>query len=551
LDYFWLYISKGQNHENQIIGQFFPISSMEGRMSMVSNSKRLCILISFLIFTVESLANNDPLPDIGETSGYQLRQEKQLGQAGYEYLRHFYSFETQPLLLRYINEVGEQLLRGSGHDPRDYQFILIKDKAANALALPGGIIGINLGMVLHTANHDELAAVIAHEIAHVQLRHGMEMKKNSAKTASLRKILGAFNSSPNPFIVATLPAAITIAQKDLNNIRRNEIEADRHGINILQSSGFDSQAMSRTFGRLSRSVVIVQDSPEATLSSHPPWEERIDEVTVLLPDRNSYKIQFNSQVYEDFSKFQDSIRLGYGLDPRNPDNHYQRALVARQRGDYAIADELLRSLYSSNPENAWYAAGYAENLEDLELFNIAERVYRDWLAIFPGDPLFTGRLMALLKNTGRSDDALLEARKIERRYPDNQRIQFELVKIYRSLSINGLQLMAEANYFRLAGQRQYAINAYKKILGVAEVDRVTRERARYQMHKLANKPTGRKYRPDSYSVLMAMSFCVPTVETNQSDLHMRSIANPLRIRHFNEFGHIAKNRPNVGELPAF
>ena len=129
---------------------------------MVSNCKRLCLLIGFLIFAGESLANSDPLPDLGETSPYQLRQEKQLGQAGYEYLRRYYSFETQPLMLRYINEVGEQLLRGSGHDPRDYQFILIKDKAVNALALPGGVIGINLGMVLHTANQDELAAVIAH-----------------------------------------------------------------------------------------------------------------------------------------------------------------------------------------------------------------------------------------------------------------------------------------------------------------------------------------------------------------------------------------------------
>ena len=112
---------------------------------MVSNSKRFCFLIGFFFFAVESLANSDPLPDLGETSRYQLRQEKQLGQAGYEYLRRFYSFETQPLMLRYINEVGEQLLRGSGHDPRDYQFILLKDKAANALALPGGIVGINLG----------------------------------------------------------------------------------------------------------------------------------------------------------------------------------------------------------------------------------------------------------------------------------------------------------------------------------------------------------------------------------------------------------------------
>lgn len=81
---------------------------------MVSNSKRLCFLIGFLIFAVESLANSDPLPDLGQTSRYQLEQEKQLGQAGYEYLRRYLSLETQPLMLRYINELGEQVLKGSG-----------------------------------------------------------------------------------------------------------------------------------------------------------------------------------------------------------------------------------------------------------------------------------------------------------------------------------------------------------------------------------------------------------------------------------------------------
>ena len=78
----------------------------------------------------------------------------------------------------YISYLGNKLSRNISKD-REYLFFVTKASAVNAFAVPGGYIGLNAGLITLTENEAQLAGVVAHELAHVVLRHSAEMMANS------------------------------------------------------------------------------------------------------------------------------------------------------------------------------------------------------------------------------------------------------------------------------------------------------------------------------------------------------------------------------------
>ena len=99
--------------------------------------------------------------------------------------------ETDPLLDQYINDLGFRLLAGIDNRVRDYRFFIVRDDAVNAFALPGGFIGINRGLIRKSLTQHQLASVLAHEIAHVELRHGLDLmqKGRSVSNAAVLAML--------------------------------------------------------------------------------------------------------------------------------------------------------------------------------------------------------------------------------------------------------------------------------------------------------------------------------------------------------------------------
>jgi predicted Zn-dependent protease len=88
------------------------------------------------------------------------------------------------------------------------------------------------------------------------------------------------------------------------------------------------------------------------------------------------------------------------------------------------------------------------------------------------------RLLRLLKLAGRNQSALVIARGIENRFPEDRQIYFELSEIYQSLQRPGLRLMAQAEYQRLTGNPRQAIRLYDEILSSGDIDPVTASEAR-------------------------------------------------------------------------
>ena len=241
------------------------------------------------------------LPALGDSVGQDLspRAERRLGDRIMRAIRSDPAVIDDPLVLEYVQALWEDLLsagrqRGEiGPDLEDshaWEPFLVRDKSVNAFALPGGYIGVHLGLMAMTTTTDELASVLAHELSHVTQRHIARMMGQQARTSWMSMasmVLGILAASRNPAAAQALiygGQAATI-QGQLNFSRDMEREADRVGFTVLSEAGFEPGGMARMFEHLQQASRLNDDGSFPYLRTHPLTSERIGEARARMgPD---------------------------------------------------------------------------------------------------------------------------------------------------------------------------------------------------------------------------------------------------------------------------
>jgi predicted Zn-dependent protease len=235
------------------------------------------------LFFLSSYANaqtsSQNLPDLGSPGLilYDRNMELSLGRAFLTTLHTEYSMTNDPYVLAYIRRIGENII-AHVPDGRNYRFFVIDRPEINAFAGPDGIIGINSGLILAAASEDELASVIAHEIAHITQEHLSRRFEQfeQGNITSLASLLAAILiGTQNPSVgIATLIGGNSLAiQNQLRFSRIHEHEADSIGIQLLYQAGYNPSAMSRFFDQLHRQHNHTNRPPEILLT-HPVTERR-------------------------------------------------------------------------------------------------------------------------------------------------------------------------------------------------------------------------------------------------------------------------------------
>lgn len=186
-----------------------------------------------------------------------------------------------PTVLRLVHELGQSMVDTLGDQPFVYHFRVIDDPSLNAFALPGGYVYFHSGTILEAATLDELAGVMAHEIAHVKARHWARRSERTAIPNLLSTIAGilatAATGEPGALIVSQ---GVNVAMQ-LQFTREFEVEADRLASTFMVRSGYDPEGMARFLERL----VVMQEAAEAAgprleippyLYTHPDPALRVD-----------------------------------------------------------------------------------------------------------------------------------------------------------------------------------------------------------------------------------------------------------------------------------
>jgi len=152
----------------------------------------------------------------------------------------------------YLNVLGQTLSQFSTKPETfaGYHFLLLNTDEINAFSAPGGLVMISRGMVRLCKNEDELAAVLAHEIGHVENQHGLKAIRKSRLTTALTTLALEAGKNLGGSDLAQLTEAfegsitdITGTMMNSGYARTTEFQADKSAVDILKKSGYDPAAL--------------------------------------------------------------------------------------------------------------------------------------------------------------------------------------------------------------------------------------------------------------------------------------------------------------------
>ena len=432
-------------------------------------------LLCLCSYALEVRADPDRLPSLGDASSSIIspQLEKQIGASFLKQLNANLPTVDDPLMKYYVAQQIRELAQYSDLREPILSVVIIDNPQINAFAAPGGVLGINLGLILAAEDVDEYSSVMAHELAHLSQRHfarGVaEQRSNTLPTlASLiaALILGA--AGGGDAMIAAVSGAQAAAQANQMRFSRDrEQEADRIGMNTLIRAGKDPNATSRMFGRMQQAYQFTRKPPEFLLT-HPLSETRIADArtqAMRYQDRTTktsieYQlIRVRTQVHfqKNHAQGADGYRAQLRERPKDPAASYGLALSLSKRGQHEAALTQAETLLNINNQNILYNAAYAELLIAAGRTEQAKKMLSAQLQLNPDNPPLT----SLYVNALNADGQHLEAEKILLR---QSQIQPRDVDVWYTLAetaglagnISGVHL-ARADYFYLHGANHRSI----------------------------------------------------------------------------------------------
>ncbi|MCB0362921.1 MAG: M48 family metallopeptidase [Bdellovibrionales bacterium] len=203
------------------------------------------------------------------------QQMNLLGDQAFQQMKKELPKDSDPKTRLYVDCIVRALSQfvPSEASGENWEVVIFKDKSANAFALPGGKIGVYTGMLRVAQTPGQLAAVIGHEIGHVMARHGAERASTVLATQTglvLVDALAKESRHRNEMMgVLGIGAQFGVI---LPHGRRQELEADEIGLDLMAKAGFNPTESVRLWENMSKTS---GQGPPEFLSTHPANDQRI------------------------------------------------------------------------------------------------------------------------------------------------------------------------------------------------------------------------------------------------------------------------------------
>lgn len=346
----------------------------------------LSSFLSFGLLTAASANLDLEVPDLSEIGGRTSHQAGYQNQLSLKVLRQFRNHRSvieDPELSSWLRGIGNRLVSQSGYRGNVY-FLLANNPEINAFATMGGVIVINTGLILHADSESELAAVMAHEIAHVSQKHLDRLVANSkgsvfgTSAAVLAGILaGTQDSQAGSAIIATALAAQQ--HKQLDYSRSMESEADSVGIRTLARAGFKPSGMPLFMEKLDRLSTGRYAQLSKFLQSHPLSIERVGNTRAWASQLGN-----GGRDGADFAFIKERVRsltTRGGQKSQLPENsnqqvkNYALALQLTKGGQYSKAQNLLKQSGNEKTVKLALAESYSKQSNFTEAVKILQALH--------------------------------------------------------------------------------------------------------------------------------------------------------------------------------
>lgn len=473
------------------------------------------MLCYFIAAPVSAQTEELKLPNLGEssTSLFSKEFEHQLGQTWLRIFRSQAPTENDPLLFEYLENLIYELVTHSKLEDRRVELVVVNNASINAFAVPGGVIGVHNGLLLYAQTEDELATVLAHEIAHLSQRHfsrGVEFRKKQApiNLAAMLAGLVIMATAGGDAGMAAISASQALAQDSaLRYSRSNEQEADRVGMQTLVDAGMDPHAAPAMFERmLQASRYTGGDRIPEFMRTHPLSENRIADTRnrarqypkSIRPAKLEYQLMRARVVNQLANTPEEAVQRFRGELDGNPRSieaaRYGLVIALTNAGRADEAALELDSIWSGDPDRLEYLIADAEiDMLRAQPEKAVDKLLRQ-LNLSPGNhPLTMTYANALMKNQEPhiAEEVLVAQGK---RRPTDPGLWYLLAEV-QGLSGNIIGLhQSRAEYFILNGildqaekQLSYALKLVKNdYLTSAKINQRLKDVAemRQQMERL-------------------------------------------------------------------
>jgi len=266
-----------------------------------SRMKLIALLGVLCLAALPVRAGDDKKDDVDEIGNRKVAHKSIISEEKEIAIGKQYSVEiersakllTDPVINEYVNRVAQNVARNS-----DLKIPLtvkvIDDPSINAFALPGGFLYVNTGLLMAAEEEDQVAGVVAHEIAHVAARHWASQmtKMTFAQYAMIPLIFVPMSYPVYMGVMEAYMQGVPLAFLKFN--RGAEAEADYLGIQYMYKAGYDPNSYVAFFGKVMEEERRMPGSMPQVFMDHPPTGDRIikseEEIKQILPKKEQYLV---------------------------------------------------------------------------------------------------------------------------------------------------------------------------------------------------------------------------------------------------------------------
>jgi predicted Zn-dependent protease len=294
--------------------------------------------------------------------GLTVKEEEDLSRQIMGVIFRYYELIEDPIVVEYINTIGNQLVSYLPERLFKYHFYVVKTDTYNAFATPAGHIFINSGLLLAMKEEEELAGILAHEIAHVYCRHISQAIERSKKIgmATLAGIaagvlLGTATGEGEAAEALTKGSMAAGQSAQLAYSRENEIQADQLGLAHLTKAGYSGEGLLKVLKKIRSKHWFGSDVVPTYLMTHPAVEDRIAYIDSWLAGQTEKSGPKSKVSNKNFERVHTWVLTRYGdqdtvlanleaavsAHPGDPQVHYQYGLILARVGQ---RDEAIRHI---------------------------------------------------------------------------------------------------------------------------------------------------------------------------------------------------------------